>query len=299
VEEVLCRFPQWRPQLAVLFDCLRLLGLRRTAPQFPTAGEVLGDFLLLAELGGGAQGRVFLASQLSLGDRPVVLKVTPGEAIEHLSLARLQHTHIVPLYSVQDCPGRGLRALCMPYFGGATLAQLLEAMRPQPPAQRSGQNLLDTLDLVQAVAPVVAPATGPARQALAQASYAQAVCWIGYCLADALQYAHARGLVHLDLKPSNVLLAADGTPMLLDFHLAREPIDPDREGLQWLGGTAGYMSPEQQAALRALEQGRPAPRPVDGRSDIYSLGVVLYEARREDCRGVVANRGRCTAATRR
>jgi tetratricopeptide (TPR) repeat protein len=83
---------------------------------------------------------------------------------------------------------------------------------------------------------------------------------------------------HLDLKPSNVLLAADGQPMLLDFHLAREPLRPGRGKPAWLGGTVGYMSPEQQAALLAIEQGRNVVLPVDGRSDIYSLGVVLYEA---------------------
>src|SRR5439155_8334599 len=119
--------PQWQPQLEVPFDCQRLLGGPRTAPQYPAVGESLGDFLLLAELGRGAHGRVFLASQLSLGDRPVVLKLAPCEADEHLSLARLQHTHIVPLYSIQDHAARGLRALCMPYFGGGTLAQLLDA----------------------------------------------------------------------------------------------------------------------------------------------------------------------------
>src|SRR5262249_44518558 len=211
------------------------------ARRFPAAGETFGDFLLLAELGRGAQGPVFLASQLSLGDRPVVLKLTPCEAGEHLSLARLQHTHIVPLYSVQDHPARGLRALCMPYFGGATLARLLEALRGQPPARRTGQDLLDALDRAQAAAPLVPPAPpplppppagggvrvkGPARQTLAGASYVEAVCWVGACVADALQYAHERGLVHLDLKPSNVLLAADAQPMLLDFHLARGPIHP-------------------------------------------------------------------------
>src|SRR5262249_20073676 len=54
VEQVLRRFPQWRPQLEVLFDCQRLLGPHRAAPRFPAAGEALGDFLLLAELGSGA-----------------------------------------------------------------------------------------------------------------------------------------------------------------------------------------------------------------------------------------------------
>jgi serine/threonine protein kinase/tetratricopeptide (TPR) repeat protein len=284
MEEVLLRFPQWRPQLEVLFDCQRLLGPRRRPPQFPTTGEFLGDFLLLAELGGGVHGRVFLASQLSLGDRPVVLKLTAcealtvGEAHEHLSLARLQHTYIVPLYSVQDYPARRLRALCMPYFGGATLARLLRTMRPLPPVQRTGQGLLDALDRVEAPGRVEVHTMGPARQILAGSSYVQAVCWLGACLADALHYAHERGLVHLDLKPSNVLLAADGQPMLLDFHLAREPLQPGGGKPAWLGGTVGYMSPEQQAALLAIEQGRKVTRPVDGRSDIYSLGVVLYEA---------------------
>jgi tetratricopeptide (TPR) repeat protein len=277
-EQVLSRFPQWRPQLEVLFDCQRVLGPPRAAPQFPAAGESLGDFFLLAELGRGAQGRVFLASQLSLGERPVVLKLMPCEGREHLSLARLQHTHIVPLYSVQDHPKRRLRALCMPYFGGATLAQLLEALAPLPPARRTGQDLLEALDRVQAAVPLMAPARGPARLSLARASYVRAVCWVGACLADALQYAHERGLVHLDLKPSNVLLAADGQPMLLDFHLAREPLRPDDEGPPWLGGTVGYMSPEQQAAVSAAGQGRKVTVAVDGRSDIHSLGVLLYEA---------------------
>ncbi|HEY1377809.1 MAG TPA: serine/threonine-protein kinase, partial [Gemmataceae bacterium] len=277
-EDILARFPQWRPQLEVMLDCQRLLDPRRADPQFPAAGESLGDFLLLAEIGRGAHGVVFLASQLSLGDRPVVLKLTPSDAGEHLSLARLQHTHIVPLYSVQDHPARGLRALCMPYFGGATLARLLAAVRPTPPARRTGRDLAEALDREQAAAPGVAPARRQARRELAESGYVEAVCHVGACLADALQYAHDRGLVHLDLKPSNVLLAADGQPMVLDFHLARPPLSPAEPGPAWLGGTPGYMSPEQAAALAAARLGRPVPRPVDGRSDVYSLGVVLYEA---------------------
>jgi serine/threonine protein kinase/Tfp pilus assembly protein PilF len=277
-EELLARFPQWRPQLEVLLECQRVLGAAPLAPRFPAAGESVGDFRLLAEIGRGAHGPVFLATQASLADRPVVLKLTPGEAREHLSLARLQHTHIVPLYSAEEHPERGFRALCMPYFGGATLDRLLDALRPVPPARRTGRQLLDALDRIQAAAPGGAPAAGRAREFLAGATYVKAVCWVGACLADALQYAHERGLVHLDLKPSNVLLAADGTPMLLDFHLAREPVRPEGEAPPWLGGTAGYMSPEQRAALHAVQHGRRGPRPVDGRSDVYSLGVVLYEA---------------------
>src|SRR5262249_30537180 len=163
----------------------------------------------------------------SLGDRPVVLKLTPCEAHEHLSLARLQHTHIVPLYSAQDHLDRGLRVLCMPYFGGATLARLLAALRTRPPARRTGQDLLDALDGVQAALPVGARRGGRAGRAGAGASSVRAVCGSGACLADALQYAHGGGLVPLDVKRSNVLIAADGQPMLLDSPLAREPTPPD------------------------------------------------------------------------
>src|SRR5262249_25754926 len=276
-DELLRRFPQWRDQLEVLLHCHQLLEPARTV-QFPAAGASLGDFDLVAELGRGGQGRVFLATQRSLADRPIVLKCTPLTGQEHLSLARLQHTHIVPLYSVQDDGDSHLRVLCMPYFGGARLARVLRALRDVPLARRCGRDLLNALDQAEPKTRVNFPLAGPARQWLAQASYAQAICWIGACLADALQYAHERGLVHLDLKPSNVLLAADGQPMLLDFHLAREPIRPDGAGPQWLGGTAGYMSPEQRAALLAVQQGRDVAQPVDGRSDIYSLGVVLFEA---------------------
>src|SRR5262249_16798299 len=106
----------------------------------------------------------------------------------------------------------------------------------------------------------------------------QAVCWVGSCLADALHYAHEHGLVHLDLKPANVLLTADGQPMLLDFHLAREPLAPGCAAAEGIGGTADYMPPEQRPPLAAVPEGRPVPAAVDARSDLYSLGVLLYRA---------------------
>jgi serine/threonine protein kinase/tetratricopeptide (TPR) repeat protein len=274
---VLARFPQWRRQLGVLLDCHRLLD-RRPEPRFPEAGEALGEFRLLAELGRGALGRVFLARQSSLADRSVVLKLTPRTGAEHLSLARLQHTHVVPLFSAHDDPARNLRVLCMPYFGGAILARVLEELGDKPPKDRTGGDLLRALDRAQAGTPVALPTRGPGRDLLARATYVEAVCAIGLCLAEALQYAHERGLLHLDLKPANVLLAADAAPMLLDFHLAREPVRPGQEAPAWLGGTLAYMPREQQAALAAVSAGRPVPAAVDGRADVYALGAVLYEA---------------------
>jgi serine/threonine protein kinase len=84
--------------------------------------------------------------------------------------------------------------------------------------------------------------------------------------------------LHLDIKPSNILLADDGQPMLLDFHLARGPLFSGGHPPDALGGTRGYMSPEQALAMIALGEGREVPATVDGRSDVYSLGVVLFEA---------------------
>src|SRR5262249_59981245 len=107
-------------------------------------------------------------------------------------------------------------------------------------------------DRARAPPPLAVPARGRARRLLERASYVQAVCWVGSCLADALHYAHEHGLVHLDLKPANVLLTAGGQPMLLDFHLARAPLAPGCAAAGGIGGTADYMSPEQRAALAAV-----------------------------------------------
>ena len=281
--EVVGRFPLWRAELEVLLDCHGLLNALPAAPDFPGVGETLGGLKLLAELGRGTHGRVFLAIQPALADRPVVLKLTSLDTQEHFSLARLQHTHIVPLYWAEDFPARNLRMLCMPYLGGATFSQLLAVLRTVPPAERSGQHLLRALDAVQAQIPARQEppqnaVDGPARQFLAGVSCEKALCWVGACLADALDYAHQRGLVHLDLKPSNVLLAADGTPMLLDFHLARAPLRPGQASPESFGGTPLYMSPEQQAASIALSAAQPVTAAVDQRSDLYSLAVLLCEA---------------------
>ena len=280
--EVIRHYPRWRNDLEPLLGADRLLRSPALSTEIPEPGELLGDFRLLAELGRGSAGKTFLAAQPSLADRPVVLKVTAFGHDEHLSLARLQHTHIVPLYSEQVFPDRALRALCMPFLGGATLALVLDELAAIPHDRRRGADILSALDrldsaTIKGVEPkaIGSEPSGPYRRFLNQSNYIQWVCLVAACLADALQYAHDRGLVHLDVKPSNVLIASDGQPLLLDFHLAAEPLSRGAEPPSRLGGTPGWTSPEQDAAMRAAAAIRTIPGAVDGRSDVYSLGLLI------------------------
>ncbi len=275
--QVIDRFPQWHQELAALRECHRWIGPVHAAMDLPEVGESLAGYRLQAVLGRGLLGCVFRATQPELADRQVVLKVTPRTGGEHLSLARLQHPNIVPLYAVHDVPERGLRALCMPYLGGTTLGHLLAALAGIPPERRSGGDLLRARNEAspEDAAP---PARGASIRSLGEDTYVRALCRIGVGLAEALQHAHRRGLVHLDLKPSNVLIAEDGRPMLLDFHLARGPIRPGGPPPADLGGTPGYMAPEQGEAMARVRESRPVLVAVDERADLYALGAVLYEA---------------------
>jgi len=118
----------------------------------------------------------------------------------------------------------------------------------------------------------------PARQFLREANSIEAAVWIIARLAEGLEHAHMRGLLHRDLKPSNILIAGDGTPMLLDFNLStpRRAENPEEGEKAMLGGTLPYMSPEHIDAFNP--NGTTSPEAVDERSDIYSLGLILFEA---------------------
>lgn len=118
----------------------------------------------------------------------------------------------------------------------------------------------------------------PSRRFLLGANGIQASVWVVARLAEGLAHAHARGLLHRDIKPSNILIAADGTPMLLDFNLSVVKNDSESEDLlrqAKIGGTLPYMSPEHLDAFNP--RGKTSPDEVDGRSDIYALGLILFE----------------------
>jgi hypothetical protein len=112
----------------------------------PRPGLELAGFRLRAVLGRGAEGTVYLATQNDLADRPVVLKVSSLHGGEHRLLARLQHTHIVPILSAQEVPDRGMRVICLPYLGGTTLERVLDDLASRPLGERSGATILEALD---------------------------------------------------------------------------------------------------------------------------------------------------------
>jgi serine/threonine protein kinase/lipoprotein NlpI len=291
------RFPALQDSLARLVrqhDVMRSLGgASASGPiglALPDTGDELFGFRLRDELGRGAFARVFLAEQAILAGRPVVVKVSAIEGDEPQTLAQLQHTHIVPIYSVHEDLAAGVRAVCMPYFGGASLSRVLETVWRETRNPTQGRQLVEALAAVggpatigksdpTTLSPPTAPsATGPsgmAAPAFAALDYQRAAAWIGARLAEGLQHAHDRGVLHCDIKPSNILLGADGQPMLLDFNLAQKISGDLAQAQATLGGTVAYMAPEH---LRALATRDPAlARKVDQRTDVYALGMVLFE----------------------
>lgn len=244
----------------------------------PDVGDTLENCLLIAELGSGTSGRAFLAQQPSLAGRLVVLKVSNLLNGEEINLARLQHTNIMPLYWASTAAEHGLHVLAMPYLGRTTLAGLLSGMEEFPRGMWNGQIVFDVLQAEQAEMPAQIAVQGHSVEVLTHSSWIEFVTRLGHILAEALAYAHQRGLLHLDLKPANILITPDGHPILLDLDVARQPIPAGTTSVPWLGGTEYFMSPEQRAAMIAVTLRQPIACDVDGRSDLYSLGLVLYHA---------------------
>jgi eukaryotic-like serine/threonine-protein kinase len=260
-------------------------------------GELLG-FQLIEELGRGAFGKVYLARQGDLADRLVALKVTTSRSGESQTLAQLQHTNIVPIHSTHRV-GHSL-AVCMPYFGATTLKDVYEYQEDHDGVPQSGRDLVSvlndrrgrprrledpspsdgetvrSLDASTAQSPASTVARSQSGQSegtlrhLESLTYVQAVLWMFSRVASGLAHAHERGILHRDLKPANILLTDEGQPMLLDFNMS-EDVKHRLGAAASIGGTLHYMAPEHLYAFRG------DPRPVDARSDLYAIGVMLYE----------------------
>jgi eukaryotic-like serine/threonine-protein kinase len=229
-------------------------------------GARLGDFRIIRTLGRGGMGVVYEAVQVSL-DRRVALKVLPfGAAIDPRRLARfrvesqaaaaLHHSHIIPVYSVGS--EGGVHYYAMQMIDGVTVAELITEMR-------RSQKLADH--------PASPERTAEASSILSAIStdspaFSREAARLGAQAALALEHAHENGVLHRDVKPSNLIVDSSGHLWVADFGLARFQNDGSLTVSGDVLGTLRYMSPEQALANRAV---------VDQRTDVYSLGATLYE----------------------
>lgn len=269
------------------FDPQTANRLHEILASLPGDGERFLDFEIVEKIGRGAFGQVYLARQKALADRLVVLKITSKCFSEPDRLAQLQHTNIVPVYSVHRVGE--LQAICMPYFGSTTLADIISTLNGRKNFPSTGKELLSTvaawkhstlkmrsLSNSRGIDSKFAEVEKTPelqivenRELFENYSYHDFMLWIAERLAEGLAHAHRRGIVHRDIKPANILLTDDGNPMLLDFNLSAQvaPLGPSST---LIGGTLPYMSPEHIKAVCDFGQ-------IDERSDIYSLGVILFE----------------------
>jgi len=233
-------------------------------------GKIVGDFQILKQLGAGSFSTVYLAEQLSL-KREVALKVGPNFGAEAQTMAQLEHDNIVKVYSEFIDSPKNLRFICMQYIAGTSLEKLLMAAR-----EGSSLRFIDLIDsLIAGDIPLTLSALRE-RELMGAWDLAETFLWLGARLAHALDYAHQRGVLHLDVKPANILITPYGRPMLTDFNVSLNRRAFSAQTAVF-GGTLDYMSPEQLEMFSRFPKDRESIRDVDQRADIYSLGVVLKE----------------------
>ncbi|MFO0983283.1 MAG: serine/threonine-protein kinase [Planctomycetota bacterium] len=234
--------------------------------------ERLGEYRLLANLGGGGMGVVYLAEQEPLARR-VALKLIrpeyllfPGAKDRFLrevhAIAQLKHPNIVPLYSFGE--QSGLPYYAMEHIEGCSLAHVLHLCHGRTAAALRGEDFWGAIEAACGRSTVV-----PRASSLSGGRTWEETCLrVMQCVAEALEHAHARGVVHRDVKPSNIMITPEGRVLLLDFGLAYERgvSRMTRSGSQL--GSLVYMSPEQLRGEAST---------IDERTDVYAFGVTLYE----------------------
>ena len=235
----------------------------------------LGDFRIRREIGRGGMGVVYEAEQISLS-RHVALKVLPFATMlderslqrfrnESRAAASLHHANIVPVFAVGH--DRGAHYYAMQYIDGQTLEAMIRNLRSsevpignrQPPDRKTQPS---------AARETAAMAHLSTHDTKLPSNYFREIAELGIQAAEALDYAHQRGIVHRDIKPSNLILDHAKNLWIADFGLARIETENNLTMTGDALGTLRYASPEQALACRGM---------VDQRSDIYSLGATLYE----------------------
>lgn len=249
-------------------------------PELSQAVAAELGFSELVRLGQGGFGTVYAARQPGVGNRLVAIKYTAARSREPQVLAALQHPNIMPVWSVHEHAGH--RVFCMPLHGRTTLADVLKMIDRTKSLPATGAGFLSAASVTEveaaaALTPVETEVELPVeavdyesdRQRLEKLGYVDSVLQGMTRMADALAHAHRRRVIHLDIKPANILVTDDGGFMILDFGLAYQnglPASPEA------GGTVRYMAPEQLAAFVGGKRVRPDPR-----MDLYALGLVFFE----------------------
>jgi serine/threonine protein kinase len=270
-----------------------------------TTLQRLGDFRLLREVGRGGMGCVYEAEQESLGRRVAIKVLAGHRLLdpkllarfhrEAKAAARLHHTNIVPVFGVGEQDG--VHFYVMQFIQGLGLDAVLDEVRrlqrsraEVASAHASASNHAPTAasvahsfvsgrfappdtsvtDLSEAQSPAASAARPASRSALTSAGdsarrYALGVARIGLQVAEALEYDHEQGILHRDVKPSNLLLDAHGNVWVADFGLAKVGTDSDLTQTGDIIGTVRYMAPERFGGK------------CDAGSDVYALGLTLYE----------------------
>jgi serine/threonine protein kinase len=251
----------------------------------------LGDYRLIREVGRGGMGIVYEAHQISL-NRRVALKVLPFAAAldpkqlqrfknEAQAAAQLHHNFIVPVYAVGY--ERGIHYYAMQFIEGQSLAAMIRELRqlanrqqpqtsgsspqeePSTGAYHGDRETAPTQTESHPTQVVTALSTERSQRGI---RFYRRVAELGTRAAEALDHAHQEGVVHRDIKPANLLVDMRVNLWITDFGLALFHSDAGLTLTGELLGTLRYMSPEQALGKRTL---------IDHRTDIYSLGVTLYE----------------------
>jgi WD40 repeat protein/serine/threonine protein kinase len=244
-----------------LLPTIKLMAELPTAARLSAELGHLGDFRLLREVSRGGMGVIYEAVQVSLGRR-VALKGLPSAAaldprllqrfhLEAQAAASLNHPHIVPVFATGAAEGMPYYA--MRFIDGRDLARVIRELRPDEPTETGASSRQP-----RQPAPLSTQGISHAREAARLARQA----------AEALDHAHASDVLHRDIKPSNLMIDNSGELWITDFGLARMLGGLDLTNTGDAVGTPRYMSPEQALGRRI---------PLDGRTDIYSLGVTIYE----------------------
>ena len=237
-------------------------------------GETVDDFELLTQLGRGAFAQVFLSRQVSM-ERLVALKISRHKGSEPQILAQLDHRNIVRVFDQRASLNPPLRLLYMEVVPGGTLQEVVMQVRKTAVGARTGELLLDAVDAKLGASGAPRPENSANRHWLKETPWSLVVCQLGAQLAEGLAYAHDKGVMHRDIKPANVLLTPEGCPKLADFNVSYNGGRADENPEDTFGGSLAYMSPEQLQACHPVLGG--SAHLVRGASDVYSLGLVLWE----------------------